>query len=136
MLQPFIRSFCATLLPWLLFPRDFSENGSRQHISTRRLLWVDGVVGYRICLTHRRSSVRAWVDSYFESLLMHLLLYKSIDSIHSNDSESLQKFILEDVSIVCTAMQREDFRNYMICKLHCIYIFRDYSVIYCNPHGF
>ena len=24
---------------------------------------VDGVVGYRICLTHRRSSVRAWVDS-------------------------------------------------------------------------
>ena len=28
---------------------------------------VDGVVGYRICLTsvHRRSSVRAWVDSLF-----------------------------------------------------------------------
>ena len=26
---------------------------------------VDGVVGYRICLTHRRSSVRTWVDSYF-----------------------------------------------------------------------
>jgi hypothetical protein len=29
---------------------------------------VDGVVGYRICLTHRRSSVRAWVDSYFLDL--------------------------------------------------------------------
>lgn len=27
------------------------------------LLWFDGVVGYRICLTHRRSSVRAWVES-------------------------------------------------------------------------
>jgi len=35
--------------------------------------WVDGVVGYRICLTcillkmmgHRRSSVRTWVDSFF-----------------------------------------------------------------------
>ena len=26
---------------------------------------VDGVVGYRICLTHRRSSVRAWVESLF-----------------------------------------------------------------------
>jgi hypothetical protein len=26
----------------------------------------DGVVGYRICLTHRRSSVRAWVESLFE----------------------------------------------------------------------
>ena len=29
----------------------------------------DGVVGYRICLTHRRSSVRAWVESYFVHLL-------------------------------------------------------------------
>ena len=28
---------------------------------------VDGVVGYRICLTHRRSSVRTWVDSIFFS---------------------------------------------------------------------
>jgi hypothetical protein len=25
----------------------------------------DGVVGYRICLTHRRSSVRTWVVSLF-----------------------------------------------------------------------
>ena len=26
---------------------------------------VDGVVGYRICLTHRRSPVRTWLDSFF-----------------------------------------------------------------------
>ena len=26
---------------------------------------VGGVVGYRICLTHRRSSVRSWADSWF-----------------------------------------------------------------------
>ena len=26
---------------------------------------VGGVAGYRICLTHRRSSVRSWVDSVF-----------------------------------------------------------------------
>lgn len=36
-----------------------------------RLNWqsrarFDGVVGYRICLTHRRSSVRAWVESFCE----------------------------------------------------------------------
>jgi hypothetical protein len=24
----------------------------------------DGVVGYRICLTHRRSSVRSWVEPF------------------------------------------------------------------------
>ena len=32
---------------------------------------VGGVVGYRICLTHRRSSVRTWADScfFFFSLL-------------------------------------------------------------------
>src|SRR5882762_5989137 len=35
---------------------------------------VDGVVGYRICLTsvHRRSSVRAWVDSLFLHLTSYL----------------------------------------------------------------
>ena len=32
---------------------------------------VDGVVGYRICLTHRRSSVRAWVDSLFAFIFGH-----------------------------------------------------------------
>jgi hypothetical protein len=47
----------------------------KRHIIDRECIWtefgseyrVDGVVGYRICLTHRRSSVRAWVDSLFAS---------------------------------------------------------------------
>ncbi|KIK53871.1 hypothetical protein GYMLUDRAFT_924408 [Collybiopsis luxurians FD-317 M1] len=33
--------------------------------------WFDGVVGYRICLTHRRSSVRARV----EPVLMNSFCY-------------------------------------------------------------
>ena len=27
----------------------------------------DGVVGYRICLTHRRSPVRTWLESFFDA---------------------------------------------------------------------
>ena len=39
---------------------------------------VGGVVGYRICLTHRRSSVRTWADSsFFFWLLRRLLIYTS-----------------------------------------------------------
>ena len=36
------------------------------------VLWqrVGGVVGYRICLTHRRSSVRTWADSFFQCFSM------------------------------------------------------------------
>ena len=39
------------------------------HVNLRKgIERVDGVVGYRICLTHRRSSVRTWVDSIFCTL--------------------------------------------------------------------
>ena len=42
------------------------------------MIRVDGVVGYRICLTsvHRRSSVRTWVDSFwFLSSYHHPIMY-------------------------------------------------------------
>ena len=38
-------------------------------LATRR--GVDGVVGYHFCLTHRRSSVRTWVDSFFSVPFFH-----------------------------------------------------------------
>ena len=38
---------------------------------------VDGVVGYRICLTHRRSSVRTWVDSYEKGFELNVLIFIS-----------------------------------------------------------
>ena len=39
-------------------------------ICAQRRHRVGGVVGYRICLTHRRSSVRTWADSFFQCFSM------------------------------------------------------------------
>ena len=50
----------------------------------------DGVVGYRICLTHRRSPVRAWVESCNWFLFKYFsLLFKNLLSIFFSYLKSL-----------------------------------------------
>ena len=77
---------------------------------------VDGVVGYRICLTHRRSSVRAWVDSYFliKPTSVHMLppFRKSVPTSSSScDSVHLLDGYLPMISThqFCKAVQWEYF---------------------------
>ena len=48
--------------------------------ATERHAWVGGVVGYRICLTHRRSSVRTWADSCDISLFAFFLV-STVDAV-------------------------------------------------------
>ena len=53
---------CFALIFGFWLPRQLSGHQSNRRPRCYRF---DGVVGYRICLTHRRSPVRTWLESFF-----------------------------------------------------------------------
>ena len=62
------------------------------------MIRVDGVVGYRICLTsvHRRSSVRTWVDSFwFLSLVFLIILIMYLYELPTTGAISFSDFCLD-----------------------------------------
>ena len=67
-------------------------------IISRYIIRVDGVVGYRICLTsvHRRSSVRTWVDSFwFLSLVFLIILIMYLYELPTTGAISFSDFCLD-----------------------------------------
>ena len=94
----------------------------------------DGVVGYRICLTHRRSSVRAWVDSYHGKSTFCLFSFFHYAQVF-HITHSSNNFFFTYWLVNCIALYSHTSTGYKLILRQCISLHRAPIVTstHCNP---